>query len=88
MLANKTLYSDCKISISFYDEEHSNSNKFVLYSDFSRFRPLPEVQIKKNSKFAALESMIKLVDMATYIHKNYQLIGLFVNMHNICIDFN
>ncbi len=74
------MYSDPKISTSIYDENLSNMNKLVVYSDFTNFKPLLNVDIIKNGKFTSIESMIKLVDMAAYINNQHHTIGLFVNL--------
>lgn len=85
LVSNRALYQDSLISLSVLDEEQSNSNNLVLYTDFSRYKPLMDLAISPGMKLASIIPMIRLVELALYLRKRYQLIGLFVNPCDLCL---
>ena len=46
-----------------------------------------DVNINLNNKLASILTMIRLVELALYLQKQYQLIGLFVNPCDLCLDY-
>lgn len=46
-----------------------------------------DLKIAQGGKLASLILMIRLIELALYIRKKYQLIGLFVNPCDLCIDY-
>jgi hypothetical protein len=59
----------------------------VLYSDFTKYKPLMDISINTNNKLASILTMIRLVELALYMQKQYRLIGLFVNPCDLCLDY-
>jgi hypothetical protein len=41
----------------------------IIVSDDSKFRPITEAKVSEECKLAALDAMINLAEMASYLHK-------------------
>lgn len=45
-----------------------------------------DIKLLPGGKLASIITMIRLVEVALYARKKYQLIGLFVNPCDLCLD--